>query len=239
MLSRRAFLGRGAAVVGAAALPAPAWAFARRKAEVAETAIVGARVLSMDASVSGATAVAIAGGRLIAVGSDAEVQALAGSSTEVINASGATLLPGIHDGHAHPFDRWAAPHRSHPQLRPAQHRQLVKRIGRLLAKSVEREPDGWLAVSLWDATAMDEMPTKEDLDRLPTERPILVISLDGHIALANSRALELAGVDASTPDPRAARSVVVLAASRPGSCSTTRSASSRSLIPGANSRRGC
>ena len=48
---------------------------------------------------------------------------------------------------------------------------------------------------------MDELPTKEDLDALPTQRPILVTSLDGHIALANSRALELAGIDSSTPDP--------------------------------------
>ena len=58
-----------------------------------------------------------------------------------------------------------------------------------------------MEVQLWDATAMDKLPTKEDLDELPTRRPIIVYSLDGHIALANSRALAIAGIDASTADP--------------------------------------
>ena len=52
---------------------------------------------------------------------------------------------------------------------------------------------------------MDRQPTKEDLDRLPTRRPILVIDLNGHTAVANSRALELAGITASTPDPPGGR----------------------------------
>ncbi len=201
MLSRRAFIARGAAVVGAAALPMPASALARRRAETADVAIVGARVLSMDTGVSGATALAVSAGNLIAVGSDAEIQALTGPATEVIDLSGATVMPGIHDGHTHPFDGGML--LTEPTLNYAQLdlRQFVKRIGRLLARSSDGEPDGWLVISLWDATAMDELPTKEDLDGLKTERPILVYSLDGHIALANSRALELAGIDSSTPDP--------------------------------------
>jgi predicted amidohydrolase YtcJ len=119
----------------------------------------------------------------------------------VIDARGATVMPGIHDGHTHPFDGGlllTVPTLNYAQLDLD---QFVQRIKRLLAKSADREPDGWLDVSLWDAISMEVLPTKEDLDALPTRRPILVYSLDGHIALVNSRALEPAGIDASTPNP--------------------------------------
>lgn len=200
-ISRRAFVGRAAGIVAVAGLSGPAGAWARRRADGAEIVIVGGRVLSLDPSVRSATAVAVARGRLIAVGSDAEVRAMVTPATEVIDARGATVMPGIHDAHAHPFaggQLLTAPTLNYAIL---DLEQFVNRIGRLLARSSEREPDGWLDVSLWDATAMDELPTKSDLDRLPTRRPVLVTSLDGHIALANSRALELAGIEASTDDP--------------------------------------
>jgi predicted amidohydrolase YtcJ len=201
-ISRRAFVKRGAAVAGAATLTGPAAALGRRRGvATAETAIVGGRVLSLAGSAARATAVAIAGGKLIAVGSDAEVQATAGPQTEVIDAGGATVIPGIHDGHSHPFS--GGQQLTAPTLKYAilDLEQFVNRIKRLLANSTDREPDGWLKVSLWDATSMDKLPTKADLDQLPTQRPVIVVSLDGHIALANSRALTLAGITGATSDP--------------------------------------
>jgi predicted amidohydrolase YtcJ len=78
------------------------------------------------------------------------------------------------------------------------------RITRCLERTKAEEPDGWLEVQYWDYQALQPpgtVPTKKDLDVLDTGRPIIVYSLDGHTALANSRALELAGVTASTPDP--------------------------------------
>ena len=136
-------------------------------------------------------------------------------------------MPGIHDGHSHPFDGGAL--LTQPSLNYAilDLEQFVKRVRKLLEKTADREPDGWMEVQLWDATAMDKLPTKEDLDRLPTRRPIIVYSLDGHIALANSRALAIAGIDASTSDPPGGEIRRGPGASRPGSCSTTRSAWSR------------
>ena len=226
-VSRRTFLARGATVAGAGALAmaGPSWASGRRRAGTAETLIVGGRVLSMDGSVRGATAVAVAGGRLVAVGSDDEVRALAGPATETIDAAGATVMPGVHDGHSHPFDGGVL--LTQPSLDYAilDLEQFLDRIERLLSKTADREPDGWMEVQLWDATAMDKLPTKRDLDKLPTQRPIIVYSLDGHIALANSRALAIAGIDSSTPDPSGGEIRRGPGASRPGSCSTTRSAS--------------
>jgi predicted amidohydrolase YtcJ len=200
-LSRRALLGRGAALAGAASVFNPALAAARARATVAETIITNAAIVTIDRSQPTAAAIAIADGKLIAVGSEAAARAVRGPHTEVIDARGATVMPGIHDGHTHPFvgGREAiTPTLDYEQLDIA---GLVERVTQLLKKSTAKEPDGWLVVSLWDASSMKQLPTKADLDRIDTRRPILVISLDGHIALVNSRALALAGIDARTVDP--------------------------------------
>ncbi len=170
-------------------------------AAIADTVILGGRVLSMDGSVRNATAVAVGGGKVIAVGSDDQARAVAGPQTEIIDAGGATVMPGVHDGHSHPFDGGVL--LTQPSLNYAilDLEQFIKRMRKLVEKTADREPDGWMEVQLWDATAMDKLPTKEDLDSLPTRRPIIVYSLDGHIALANSRALAIGGIDASTSDP--------------------------------------
>ena len=200
-LSRRSLVKRGAVLAGALTLASPAPVMAARRRAVAETIITGGRVISLNPSVPSATAVAIAGGEVIAVGSDAEVQATAGPATEVIDARGGTVMPGIHDGHAHPFSGGRLLTATTLDYAILDLDQFVKRIGRLLKRTSSEEPDGWLRVSLWDASSMDKLPTKKHLDSLPTSRPILVVALDGHIALANSRALALAGIDGSTPDP--------------------------------------
>ena len=67
------------------------------------------------------------------------------------------------------------------------------------------EPDGWLNVYGWEPLSMASPPTRRDLDDLPTRRPILVTDTSSHTSVANSRALELSGVDAKTPDPGAGR----------------------------------
>ena len=166
----------------------------------------GGRVLTL-AGDTRAEAVAVSGGRIAHVGSDAEAMALARAGTEVIELDGRMLLPGIHDAHLHPLSGGhllTAPTLGYRRLDKP---QFLEAIAGLLARSAHEEPDGWLCVELWEATAMDEQPTREDLDRLPTSRPILVISLDGHIALASSRALAIGGVGASTPDPAGGRIV--------------------------------
>ena len=80
-------------------------------------------------------------------------------------------------------------------------------IAGCLEQTHDEEPDGWLEVNYWDYQAIQPpgtVPAKHDLDVLDTARPILVYSLDGHTALANSRALALAGITAATPIRRTA-----------------------------------
>lgn len=144
-LTRRSLLRRSAIAAGALGVAGlPGRALARRGlAAAAETVIVGGRVLSMGGGPKGATAVAIAGGQLLAVGSDAEAQAFAGPATEVIDAGGATIMPGVHDGHSHPFSGGRL--LTEPSLNYAQLnlQQFVNRLSKLVKRSADREPDGW------------------------------------------------------------------------------------------------
>lgn len=197
-LTRRALVRGGAAAAAGLALGAPRLAAARRGA-AADLVLRNGRVHTLAGARQ--QAVAIADGRIAYVGSNAGADALAGAGTEVIDLGGRMVMPGIHDGHMHPLSGGlvlTAPTLNYRQLNL---KEFVAAIRKLLARTSEEEPDGWLSVDLWDATAMDKLPTKEDLDKLETSRPIIVFALDGHIALANSRALAIGGVDASTPDP--------------------------------------
>ena len=202
LISRRRFVGRGAALTAGVALAGPARALAQ--AAPADVVLRNGRVLTLVGD-RRAQAVAVSGGRIAYVGSNAGAQALVGPATEVVELRGRMVMPGIHDGHMHPLSGGLSLTKPTLNYRQLNLRQFIAAIRKLLARTRSEEPDGWLSVDLWDATAMDEQPTKEDLDRLETRRPIVVVALDGHIAVANSRALEIAGVTASTPDPAGGR----------------------------------
>jgi predicted amidohydrolase YtcJ len=166
----------------------------------ADVVLRGGRVLTM-AGTRVAEAVAVSGGRIAYVGSDGGVGPFIGPATEVIELRGRTLMPGIHDAHMHPLSGGLALTKPTLNYRKLDLKEFVDAIRKLLTRSADQEPDGWLSVDLWEPFGMDRQPTKEDLDRLPTRRPILVVDLNGHTAVANSRALELAGITRSTPDP--------------------------------------
>lgn len=205
-ISRRGLVKRGAALGAGLALGRPVGALAagprqaRRGAASADLILRNGRVRTL-ARPGRAEAVAIVGERVALVGSNAEVDALAGAGTEVIDLGGRMVMPGIHDGHMHPLYGGLALTQPTLDYRRLSLPRFLDAIAKLLAAGADEEPDGWLAVDLWDATAMDRQPTRHDLDGLATSRPIIVYALDGHLALVNSRALEIAGIDASTPDP--------------------------------------
>jgi predicted amidohydrolase YtcJ len=158
-------------------------------------------VWTLDYRLPAATAVAVRGDEIVYVGSDGGVKQHIGSGTEVVDLHGRMVMPGIHDGHIHPLSggrALTAASLNYAQLNLA---EFLDAIAGFLADTVEDEPDTWLRVGQWDAIAMRNLPDRHDLDGLDTARPIIVHSLDGHIALVNSRGLELANVTASTPDP--------------------------------------
>ncbi len=146
---------------------------------------------------SGPTAIAIADGKVLAVGTDAEIEAAAGATTRRIALQGRRVVPGFIDSHTHFID--GGFELAGVQLRDAATPQeFARRIGAFAAA----HPDGWVTGGQWDHELWGgALPRRDWIDTLTRETPVFVSRLDGHMGLANSRALELAGVTAETPDP--------------------------------------
>jgi hypothetical protein len=171
----------------------------------AATVILHGRVFTGQGQRTDLSAVAIGrDGRILEVGSNADVRRLIGRGTEVIDADGGTVMAGIHDGHAHPLG--AALGSMNPSLGNAETTvpELQAAVQAMLDATTDREPDGWLQVMDWNPVGLKPAGTVADksmLDALQTSRPIALQGSDFHNMLVNSRALALAGIDGTTPDP--------------------------------------
>ncbi len=165
----------------------------------ADLIIQNAHVWTVDASHPEAEAVAVLGHRIVAVGSSQQVDAWRGPHTHVVDAGGKRLLPGFNDAHVHFTD--GGVQLDSVQLNDATSPQeFVRRIQERAAKSAKGE---WLLGGDWDETKWSPavLPTKELIDAATPETPVAVGRYDGHMVLANSLALKLAGITAQTPDP--------------------------------------
>ncbi|HNP36678.1 MAG TPA: amidohydrolase [Woeseiaceae bacterium] len=160
-------------------------------------AITGARVWTGNPAKPSAEAVAVIDNRILAVGSNDEIEALAGPDTVRIDADGQMLVPGFIDTHVHFVDGGSS--LSSVQLRDAKTpAEFTRRIADF-AHTIE--PGEWLLDGTWDHENWGgELPTRDWIDAVTPDNPVWVYRLDGHMALANSAALEQAGVDADTPD---------------------------------------
>lgn len=172
----------------------------------AEMIITNAKVLTMDESRPRAEAVALAGGRILAVGSRAAVEALAGPATRVVDAGGRTLLPGFVESHLHLV--LGGNELSQLQLGGVQGFDALARLFRAYAA---QNPDLPLLLAQGAAYEILEHPvTRADLDRVIADRPIAMMSPDHHTVWANTAALRAAGLLHGAAMP--AGHVVVMAA---------------------------
>jgi predicted amidohydrolase YtcJ len=165
----------------------------------ADFIIDNARVWTVDASRPEADAVAVLGDRIVAVGSTAQVEAWRGPQTRVVDAGGRRLVPGFNDAHVHFFD--GGSQLDSVELNDATSAQeFARRIRERAAKTPKGE---WVLNGDWDETKWSpaELPTKELIDTATADTPVAVSRYDGHMVLANSLALKLAGITAQTPDP--------------------------------------
>jgi predicted amidohydrolase YtcJ len=164
----------------------------------ADLLLTRGRAHTVDNAGTVAEAVAVAEGRIAAVGPARELARLAGASTRVVDLEGRTVLPGFQDAHLHPLDGGLL-HVVCNLHETSSAEECLEEIARYAAANPERE---WIWGSGW---SMDFFPggnpDKERLDAVVPDRPVYVENRDGHTGWVNSRALELAGIGADTPDP--------------------------------------
>ena len=161
--------------------------------------IINATVRTMDAERPVAEAVAISGNRIAAVGTSAEIKALAGKETRIVDGRGGLVLPGFNDAHVH-FLGGGFQLASVDLRDAATQQEFAERIRKVAAKL---PPGKWVTGGDWDHERWptNSLPTKELIDAFTPQTPVFVSRLDGHMALANGAALKLGGVDRDTPDP--------------------------------------
>ncbi len=167
------------------------------------TVYFGGPILTMDATNRTVEALGIEGERIAAVGSIEEVRAWAGSSPREVDLGGRALLPGFIDAHGHfpAMGMYArAADLNSPPIGTVQTREEL--VERLKAYG-EIDTTDWIVGLGYDDSLLqpEGHPTRDDLDRVSTVRPVLAVHISAHFAVANSIALEILGIDATTPDP--------------------------------------
>ena len=202
MMNRRSFLASVAMAALAAAAPS---AFAAEPADVIYT---GGPILTMDDDMARAEAVAVRAGRIVAVGPAADVMALKGDGTRIVDLGGRAMLPGFVDPHGHVvlggLQAMSANMLPPPDGPNSDIPTLQKTLRDWAAAHAEVVKQANLIVGFgYDESQLKELrpPTKEELDAVAADVPVLIVHQSGHMAALNSKALELAGYTAQTPNP--------------------------------------
>ena len=206
--SRRQFMALGAA--GAAAFVTRPWlsearALAWQAAQSAEPELIvfNARVYTMDAALPRAEAVAIGGGRFVAVGTTGAVRRRAGKGTQLIDAKQMTIVPGFTDTHNHAGGTTLLYEVLVGNPFEVEFVTIASIIEKLRAKAQQTPPGMWVEGFFHDDTKLqDKRPLNtRDLDQVSKDHPVVVQHRGGHTSFYNSRAFELAGITKNTPNP--------------------------------------
>jgi len=167
--------------------------------------LTGTHLRANDASPTPATvtAVAIANGKILAVGNDAELLKLKGPKTQVIDLHGAFAMPGFNDAHTHIGEAG----RQKLSVNLVGVHSLAEMQQRIAAYVATAQPGTWIQGGGWDHTLWpdNKLPSRTDLDQVTAGHPALLRRVDGHMSVANSAALAAANITAATPDPVGAK----------------------------------
>ncbi|WP_100962428.1 amidohydrolase [Bosea sp. FBZP-16] len=146
-------------------------------------------------------ALALWGDKVLAAGKDAEIASLIGPSTRVIDLAGRLATPGLNDSHLHLISvgltmDWV-------DARPAAAPTLDALLGQIAARAAKSKPGEWVLARGYDQTKLDtgRHPFREELDRAAPNNPVMLVRTCGHISIVNSLALELGGIDETSPTP--------------------------------------
>ncbi len=146
-----------------------------------------------------AQAMAISAGRIVAIGTNEEIRKLKQSHTEVIDLGGHFVMPGFNDAHVH----LAAGGLVHLEVDLVGVKSLAEMRQRIADHAKTTPPGDWIVGRGWDHTlwAGEILPTRRDIDSVTGDHPAIFVRVDGHIGVANTAALEAAGILQQTPDP--------------------------------------
>jgi len=200
--SRRGFLGAtGVAPFGLAAGLGASPAQANDAVGPADMIVTRGNLLTMEPDQPNAEALAVRGSHILAVGSNADIEALAGRNTRRIDARGLTVTPGFIDSHSHPLFAEEAVGAN------VNFRRIDEVKDALAQKAANTPPGHWVRGVMYDDTKFeDERPLNRwDIDDAVPDHPVYVGHRGGHTGVVNSMAFEIAGIDESTPDPEGGR----------------------------------
>jgi predicted amidohydrolase YtcJ len=186
---------QGAAGAAVAGFSQAAWA----AAETADVILTNARIWTGDRVNPQAEVVAIAGDRIVAVGSASAVRRYSGRSTRTVDLKRRFVMPGFNDSHVH----FTGMSNDYTNVSLLGTKAIDEVLARLKERVQQTPPGQWVvARSQWHEALLREgrMPTRKELDAISPDNPIY-IPRGGHVAAVNSKALELAGVTRATPNP--------------------------------------
>lgn len=171
----------------------------------ADTIYINGKIITVNDRDEIVQAVGVKSGRIIKVGSNEEINTVKGKSTKVVDMEGKTVVPGFIDGHSHFMDlggfetvSLAAP----PVGSVNNISDIVEELKKYKAKK-QLKTGEWIIGFGYDQDELEEKRhlTKEDLDRSFPDNPVLAVHISGHMLVANSAALKLAGINGDTKDP--------------------------------------
>jgi predicted amidohydrolase YtcJ len=177
--------------------------FLSAQAPPADLIIHHAVIYTVNPKQPKADAIAIRGDKIASVGAEATVMALKGPKTRLIDADGRTLVPGLQDSHGHFIGLGAALQQI--DLRSTKSYDEV--VAKVRERAAKARPGEWIEGRSWDQNTWPDThwPTHEALDRAAPNNPVYLTRVDGHAAMVNQRAFDLAGVTAATKDPEGGR----------------------------------
>jgi len=180
-----------------------------RADDAPDLVIVNGNIITVDAGQPRAQAVAVKDGLILAVGRNAEIEALIDQGTETLDLAGATLIPGFIEAHAHLLYLG----RSLQELKLAKATTWSEVVDMVARAAQDRPPGEWIIGSGWHQEkwreapepAVEGYPTDTALSRVSPDNPVLLYHASGHAAMANARALQASGLDADAPSPAGGR----------------------------------
>jgi len=184
------------AVVGALAFAAC------QRTPAADLVLVGGRILTVDANDAIAEAIAVTGGKIVAVGTNADIRSRVGDRTQTIDLRGRTATPGLIDSHTH-FS--AAAELYTLDLSDVNIKKMSDVVERVAARVKNLKPGEWAEGRGWDEGRLAERRyiAATDLDTVAPNNPVWLTHTTGHYGVANSAALKIAGITRATKDPPA------------------------------------